>query len=91
MASPQELQAAAELASSVKVIGAAVGGTGVLSSLGTLLTAKYVFGFSRGEGNECQASAALTPLVGKIDEMVSHQKTANKLLELLVQKEMQGG
>jgi hypothetical protein len=94
MATPAEVQATAELFSSAKTLLAAVGGTGIGSALITIGVIKFLGISKNGKvtgDTVCAAVPALAELSGKMEEMVTAQKTGNELLKLLVQKEMQGG
>ncbi|MBT7185859.1 hypothetical protein HN911_00810 [Candidatus Bathyarchaeota archaeon] len=94
MATPAEVQATAELFSSAKTLLAAVGGTGIGSALVTLGVIKFLGISKNGKATGdtvCAAAPALMELTEKMEQMVNAQNTGNKLLELLVQKEMQGG
>ena len=94
MATPAEVQATADLFSSAKTLLAAVGGTGIGSALITIGAIKFLGMSKNGKATGdtvCAAAPALAELSGKMEEMVTAQKTGNELLKLLVQKEMQGG
>jgi len=94
---PSDLKAIADIITSTKTLIAAIGGSGLLSSLVTLMVAHMWLkkrngnGLKSSSGFQCPVSGPIIEAGQKMDKMIALQSEANTLLKLLVNKEMSHG